>query len=337
MNNDFKITVITEDSDFLTAVQNATKGNVVQEHSHEKSKLRDYRQKIVIIDYDSVPLTQEKLKEWSDNTQFLILVLEQAHDDIIQGFQDYISDVWYKPLNSIILEKRLSMLGTFHGEALDISEYIGFISSEFRTPLVSISGYSDILLSGQISTSLTEEQHEFVSIIKNNSSTINVLLDDVRTYFQIKYNSFTCNFETLNIYTILGKISGKKLYQYPNSTEPLYNFELHQEDSLPEIYADKYRLSQIIEMLLSVTQSLNSEQTKLSISQEDIFIKFSISSEKMFIIRHENGFHFNYIPFGETIIPHIIEAHKGTIQIETSHETGSTFSFTIPIADNQDE
>ena len=120
-----------------------------------------YHQKIVIIDYESIRITQEKLKEWSENTQFLILVLENPNDDIIQDFQDYISDVWYKPINSIILEKRLSILNKIQSMG-----FINSISSEFRTPLKSISGYSEILLG---ITSLTEEQHEFVSVIKNNT------------------------------------------------------------------------------------------------------------------------------------------------------------------------
>ena len=107
MNNDLKIAVITKDTDFFTAIQNATKINAVQQHSHEKSKIRDSRQKIVIIDYDSVSLSQEKLKEWSDNSQFLILILKQEYHEVIQKFQGYISDIWYKPLNAIILEKRL--------------------------------------------------------------------------------------------------------------------------------------------------------------------------------------------------------------------------------------
>ena len=140
------------------------------------------------------------------------------------------------------------------------------------------------------------------------------------------------NFKVISITTVLRKIRDRKLYQYPNSAQPLYDFELHQEDDLPEIYADEYTLRHIIELLLMSAKLEGSTQIKLTISQVDTFVKFSISSEKEFIIGHENGFHFFNILFGETIIPHIIEAHKGTMQIDTSHETGSTFSFTIPIA-----
>lgn len=324
MNNDFKVTVITEDSDFLTAVQNATKGNVVQEHSHEKSKLRDYRQKIVIIDYDSVPLSQETLKEWSENTQFLILVLKNPHNDIIQDFQDYISDVWYKSINSVILEQRLSTLRKLYS-----IKYLEHITFEFRVPLTAISGYSEILLG---ITPLTEEQHEFVSVIKNNTIEMSHLINNSSTYFKILNEKINLNFEVVSINTILNKIREKKTFVSLESRKSLFQFELYQEDNLPAIYADEYRVIQIIEMILRGGNIDGSTKIKFTISQIDTYINFAINSEKEFVRSHENEYHFLGIPFGETIIPHIVEAHKGTIQIDTSSETGSTFSFTIPIA-----
>ena len=134
---------------------------------------------------------------------------------------------------------------------------------------------------------------------------------------------------------MLSKIREKKTFESLDSRKPLFQFELYQEDNLPEIYADEYRVTQIIEMLLRGGNTNGSTQSKLAISQENKSVKFSISSEKMFIIGYEDEYRFLGIPFGEDIIPHIIEAHKGTMQIETSPETGSTFSFTIPIAESK--
>lgn len=322
------ITLITQDKTLVDDIKNAAQVEVLTARNHDNSRVINLRQKIVIIDHDSVPVTQEKLKEWADNSQFLILLLADNQSELINEFQKYISDVWYKPINSIVLAKRLSMLGLFQSQIEGVSEYIGVVNHEIKVPLSSISGYSDVLLSGQFISPLTEQQHKFVSVIRKNVSRINILLDNIRTYSQTKYNRLAFNFEVISITTLLHEIS--------NSSEPLYDFKLYQEDDLPEIYADKYCLTQIIEMFLIATKFEDSERTELHIYQVGNFINFSVSSEKMFITTHSTGFYSYHVPFAEYIIPHIIEAHKGTMQIETSPETGSKFSFTIPIAKNHE-
>ena len=57
-------------------------------------------------------------------------------------------------------------------------EFVSLVSHELRTPLTSIKGYVDLLIDGDAGD-VTEEQKEFLEIVKNNSDRLVLLVNDL--------------------------------------------------------------------------------------------------------------------------------------------------------------
>lgn len=57
-------------------------------------------------------------------------------------------------------------------------EFVSLVSHELRTPLTSIKGYVDLLIDGDAGE-VTEEQKEFLDIVKSNSDRLVLLVNDM--------------------------------------------------------------------------------------------------------------------------------------------------------------
>ena len=57
-------------------------------------------------------------------------------------------------------------------------EFVSLVSHELRTPLTSIKGYVDLLIDGDAGE-VTEEQKEFLDIVKSNSDRLVLLVNDL--------------------------------------------------------------------------------------------------------------------------------------------------------------
>jgi signal transduction histidine kinase len=70
------------------------------------------------------------------------------------------------------------------------SEFVATVSHELRTPMTSVRGYVDILLMGAAGA-LNENQMHFLSIVKNNTERLNILVNDLLDISRIEAGRVT--------------------------------------------------------------------------------------------------------------------------------------------------
>ena len=328
---DEHVVVVTTDENLFNQLRNATTMEVVHLSNHDSAKEKSYRRKLVILDPDTVPTSQQELSTWHENAHYLIVLLENHDDTFIEQNQEIISDVWLKPVNFVLLEKRFSVLRRYVKVKNRLPYYMEFAGMEFNTPLNSIRGYTEILLGGHMGL-LNDEQQEALQAVRTSAIHFQDLMNDMRDWTKIEFGEFQLDIKNQQLPGILTDIAALKELSAVKNPAQLYPFELEIQDELPDLYVDESKLIRVITNVLYAAKNNNSSNTKMKVWYEEDFIHIAIASEKEFIWLESDGFRILSKILGTEIVTYIIEQHGGEIFIETNPETGSTFHFTIPIA-----
>lgn len=222
-------------------------------------------------------------------------------------------------------------------------QFLANMSHEMRTPLNGIIGMSDIM----ISQSLSQQQKEQISIIKESSETLLNLINDILHLSKIESGNFELHPEIFAIEELCNNC--KNLFKAINTQK---NIELITTCMLPQshhILADKKRIFQIITNLVSnAVKYTESGTITLQISQikeenyagiykiEVIDTGLGIAKEKQNLLFHKfsqiddsNTRMHDGIGLGLSICKELISFMNGDIGVESETGKGSNFWFTF--------
>lgn len=234
------------------------------------------------------------------------------------------------------------------------SEFVSLVAHELKNPMTSIKGYTELLATGTVG-SITPAQANFLSTIRKNTDRMNTLVSDLNDLSKIEAGSMRMEPKALDLKEIMNELVRSTKRQLEEKQQTL---QLLMDEKLSEVWADPNRLLQILINLISnahkYTQkngeiSLIVEKSKdywgsdpsrwvshimvkdngLGISEEDqkmIFQKFFRSEDAN--IRASSG-----TGLGLNITRSLVEMQGGRIWFESQYKKGTTFHFTLPLAE----
>jgi signal transduction histidine kinase len=210
-----------------------------------------------------------------------------------------------------------------------------------RTPLHSISGFAKLMLEEDVSDGATRK--EFLSIMVQQSESLNKLIDDLSHILYDKSEAFSIHKEPVSSY----KIITEAIDSVQGMAEQKKNLISHNlTTSLLEVEADAFRIKQVIINLLT-------NAIKFSPENRPIFLKAGVRDEELLVqvidygigipkaelpaifnryYQAENRGDVEGTGLGLYICQQIIQAHGGRIWAESVEGEGSTFCFSLPIA-----
>ncbi len=222
------------------------------------------------------------------------------------------------------------------------SEFVSTVSHEMRTPMTSIKGYVELLLMGTVGT-LTDDQHNFLTIIKNNVDRLTELANDLLDLSRIESGRI--------------EFSPKEIYVQEAISQVITAIEARakskglilQQDvppDLPSVIADHARVVQILTNLVGnacqytptggeivASARVHGEEVHISVrdtgigiapeDQDKIFDRFFRADDPL--VHEESG-----TGLGLAIVKSLVEMHSGRIWVESEWRKGSTFTFTLP-------
>ncbi|MEA2048087.1 MAG: ATP-binding protein [Campylobacterota bacterium] len=289
---------------------------------------------------------------------FIILFLslstsskEQIGEDEEISLEDENDDVKYR-----LLEKKFKAISK-KAEMLELEKkttefFLASMSHEIRTPLNGIIGLTDIL----DDTALSKEQKEFVSMIRESSNNLRVIVNDVLDVSKI--NAGKMELERIP-FDLFKKIKSSIGVFEPALAQKGIAFTFSTNPKMPHnVMGDPTRLSQVLINLVS--NALKFTPTKGSIDvdieylgQEKGSVTFTVSvkdsgigmtkeqQEKIFepysqaevsTTRKSGG-----TGLGLTISTKIIKSMGGELQVKSKEGEGATFFFTLTLELQKEE
>jgi signal transduction histidine kinase len=248
------------------------------------------------------------------------------------------------------------------------SNFLATVSHELRTPLTSILGYSEMLASG-LAGELQPEQLEFVRTIHAKGELLLKLISSLLDLGKLEQGNLSLEREPINPLFLLQDLAATVM-PMARKKGVTVTVEEPAAGPLPRFEADPVRLRQVLSNLLDNALKftrpgghvhLGVRVTEVEGRPEDggdgagvvllaaprRALEFRVSDDGIGIpeSEHENIFHPFYqvdgsstrehggTGLGLSIVKRLVEAHGGTIRLESAPGRGTTFYVTIPEAD----
>jgi len=222
------------------------------------------------------------------------------------------------------------------------SEFVSMVSHELRSPLTNISGAVELLLDsgGEV------DEKRMLEVIGQESARLARLVQGILDVSRIEARKLDLKRESIDIIPLLQRV----VVNLQSSTS-LHQFVVPHADSLPRVWGDEDRIAQIFLNLLDnavkyspqggkITVTAEAEGKAMVISVTDQGVGIS-DKEKTRIFRkfHRVNGRDSREAYGHGlglyITKGLVEAQGGRIWVESSVGKGSTFTFTLPLADRK--
>jgi signal transduction histidine kinase len=219
-------------------------------------------------------------------------------------------------------------------------EFLALVSHELRTPMTSIHGYTELLQGEE----LTEEQHDYLTVIDRNSVRLLSLVEDLLLMTQIQSGGLPLDLGEVLLSDLIAR-SSEAAKPFAESKD--IELEIDTEPGIAT-QGDPERLGQVLDNVVSnaikytpngggvaVSMTHTAETATIAVTdtgigipkdeQDQVFGRFFRTSNARVSGVGGTG-------LGLAITRGIIEAHGGTIGFDSIEGTGTTFRITLPLA-----
>jgi len=226
------------------------------------------------------------------------------------------------------------------------TDFVSSVSHELRTPLTSVKGYAAILLTGKLGE-LPHEVRERLEKINRHSDELVHMVNDLLDISRLESGKMTMKVEPCDIKELLneaedllsGQLKERGLY-LKNEITPAKHLVL----------ADKTQIERVFINLISNAMKFTPAQGTITIQSHkttDKQLQVDVTDtgcgipedmhasifQEFFRVDNAINQGVKGSGLGLALVKHIIEAHQGKIWFNSKAGSGTTFSFTLPLAD----
>jgi len=228
------------------------------------------------------------------------------------------------------------------------SDFVSTVSHELRTPMTSIVGYVDLILMGATGP-LSDMQREFLKKVKTNSERLTKLVNDLLDISRIETGRVVLQMAPVAIEEVIKQVAD---LLHPKIVEKEQQLSLILPPALPKVYGDRDRLAQIVTNIVGNAHKYTPvgghisvyayvRQAKLHVAVSDTGIGIAPENQKKIFERFyrvENDpavYEVSGTGLGLAISLSLIQMHGGSISLDSALGKGSTFTFSVPLAEGE--
>ena len=280
---------------------------------------------------------------YSRNISRSIEAISQSAQNIANG--DFTSRIVVQGNDEISqLSKSMNYMATELEKLEDMrKDFIANISHDFRSPLTSIKGFIQAMLDGTIPV---ERQDKYLNIVLDETDRLTKLTNDILLLTKMENNTVRSNMQDFDLHNTIRKI----LLQFEQKIiDKHIDFTLLIDRHELFVHADMNQIQRVITNLVdnaikfcSPNDSIVIETTVFR-NKVEVSIKDSgpgISEEDIKYIwdrfhkaDRSRGKDKKGIGLGLSIVREIIKAHGEEINVYSQEGKGTTFVFTLALAD----
>jgi signal transduction histidine kinase len=222
------------------------------------------------------------------------------------------------------------------------STFVANVSHELKTPLSLISLFSEILELGRVHNEA--KKAEYYGIIRHESRRLNKTIDNILDFSRIEAGRKTYELVEGDMSEVIDHVLSTHRYQVINSG---FDIQTDIQTRLPSVLIDRDAMAQAISNLLDNAIKYSGKVKQLSITAKTVEsdLSIEIADHGVGIPRAEQAKIFEKFyrvgnglvhdvkgsGLGLSLVKHIIEAHKGTISVESDVGKGTRFTILLPI------
>jgi signal transduction histidine kinase len=224
------------------------------------------------------------------------------------------------------------------------SDFVANVSHELKTPLALIRLFAETLELDRLPGE--DKKRQYYRVIHKESQRLTQLINNILDFSRIEAGRREYRFAPADVNRIVNDV----LDAYRFSIEQHgFTVESRLAEDLPEVEVDKEALSQALinlvnnaikysrdEKLLRLETARDGDRVLLSVTDRGIGIP-SAEQRKIFekFYRAENSLvhETKGSGLGLALVRHIVEAHGGSVSVESAPGKGSTFTIALPVPD----
>lgn len=219
--------------------------------------------------------------------------------------------------------------------------FVGDISHELKTPIFNIQGYVDSLLEGALDDPKINKS--FLKKAAKNVERLHTIVEDLEAISRLESGELILDMQSFDIRALTEEVFEDLEFK---ALSKKISFEFKDGASFGyRVRADRESIRQVLMNLVNNSLKYGHEEgrTKVGFYDMDKYILVEIADNGIGIPAE----HLNHVfdrfyrvdksrsraqggsGLGLSIVKHIIEAHKQTINVRSTPQMGSTFGFTL--------
>jgi two-component system phosphate regulon sensor histidine kinase PhoR len=227
------------------------------------------------------------------------------------------------------------------------ADFVANASHELRTPLANISGFIETLL-GPASEDEPARQR-FLDIMAREAARMSRLIDDLLSLSRIELDKYVRPQTWLELPPLLSDV-GKTLAMRLEGDDRKLVLEV--EPDLPQVVADRDQILQVLHNLVSNALKYGRTGTAITITaaretatRGEAMVRVSVSdegegiapehlprlTERFYRVDTGRSRSMGGTGLGLAIVKHIVERHRGRLEIVSRQGEGTSVSFLLPV------
>jgi len=223
------------------------------------------------------------------------------------------------------------------------SDFVSNVSHELRTPLSLISMFSETLEMDRVKTE--EKKKEYYSIISQEANRLSKIVNSILNFSKMEAGKRQYNF----VDSYLNDVAENVYRSYKFHLEQKgFTFSIVKDESIPIIKIDEEAISEAIVNLVdnAVKYSNTSKEIIIRTGMENNNAYVQVEDkgigipekdqkkvfEKFFRVSSGNVHNVKGSGIGLSIVKHIVDAHKGKIELRSEVNKGSKFKLLLPLS-----
>jgi signal transduction histidine kinase len=233
------------------------------------------------------------------------------------------------------------------------SEFVSFVAHELKNPMTSIKGYSELLAAGSVGQ-INEMQTNFLNTIRSNVERMSALVSDLNDNAKIEAGRLRLEFNPVDVAEVVDDVIRSTKRQVEDKRQEV-NLELPSR--LPLVWADRLRMGQVLTNLVSNAHKYTPDGGRILLGAEAVDNRWDGRAQRVVHLWvQDNGIGISpddqvrvfqkffrsddskarEVPgtgLGLNITRSLIEMQGGRIWFDSEFRKGTTFHFTIPVAE----
>lgn len=227
------------------------------------------------------------------------------------------------------------------------ADFVSNVSHELRTPLALINMYAETLEMGRVRTE--EKKQEYYRTISHETSRLSRIVNKILNFSKLEAGKINYSFELTDLNGVVEQIISTYSFHF---TSKGFSYRTSFDEEIPLVKADREAVSEAVLNLIDNAIKYSSDVKDVSVNTgiDGSFAYIEVADKGIGIDRKDTERIFDKFfrvstglvhntkgtGLGLTLVKHIMDAHKGRVELKSQPGKGSSFRLYFPIEQTTD-